>query len=206
MLASSGDKIPPCGVPVLVSSKSPSSVMIPALRNALTRASTRLSLTRDAPGPSGPCGRSGRSTPRYPHPAPSGSPGCRRGGSRRSRRVRAARAGTRRRPARSRPRKWVPAPAFNAAWTTRSATVGIPSRRSFPTPPGFGIFRSRTGCGRNVPALQLCPQLVQERRPHPPRSRSGRQCTPSDPAVRAPAVAPRPGPTPRSASPGHARG
>jgi len=35
-----------CGVPVMVSSTSPSSVRIPALRNALTSPSTRLSLTR----------------------------------------------------------------------------------------------------------------------------------------------------------------
>src|SRR5579859_8142895 len=44
MLASSGESIPPAGVPVYVSSRSPSAVMIPALRNALTSASTRLSL------------------------------------------------------------------------------------------------------------------------------------------------------------------
>ena len=43
MLASSGDRIPPCGVPVGVSRSSPSSVRIPAFRNALTRARTRLS-------------------------------------------------------------------------------------------------------------------------------------------------------------------
>src|SRR3974390_1637765 len=40
-----GDKMPPCGVPVQVSSRSPRSVRTPALRNALTSASTRLSLT-----------------------------------------------------------------------------------------------------------------------------------------------------------------
>jgi len=37
---------PPCGVPVLVSWKRPDSVMIPALRNAFTNATTRSSLTR----------------------------------------------------------------------------------------------------------------------------------------------------------------
>src|SRR5690348_14046388 len=46
MLASSGDRIPPCGVPVSEFSGTPVSVMTPAFRNALTRASTRLSVTR----------------------------------------------------------------------------------------------------------------------------------------------------------------
>ena len=46
MLASSGERIPPWGVPVIVSSRSPSAVMTPALRNALTSASTRLSVIR----------------------------------------------------------------------------------------------------------------------------------------------------------------
>jgi len=41
-----GVKMPPCGVPVSVSRCSPSSVSTPALRNAFTSASTRLSLTR----------------------------------------------------------------------------------------------------------------------------------------------------------------
>jgi hypothetical protein len=31
--------------------------------------------------------------------------------------------------------------SFSAAWTTRSAIVGMPSLRSFPDPPGFGIIR-----------------------------------------------------------------
>ena len=39
-----GRENPACGVPVYVSSRSPSAVMIPALRNALTSASTRLSV------------------------------------------------------------------------------------------------------------------------------------------------------------------
>jgi hypothetical protein len=46
-LASSGDKIPPCGVPVRVSRFGPSSVRTPALRNALT--SPRDLLVRDPP-------------------------------------------------------------------------------------------------------------------------------------------------------------
>ena len=41
----SGDRMPPCGVPVQVFSRLPSSVRTPALRNALTSARTRLSLT-----------------------------------------------------------------------------------------------------------------------------------------------------------------
>lgn len=45
-LDSSGDKIPPCGVPVVVSRSSRSSPRMPALRNAFTRARTRLSPIR----------------------------------------------------------------------------------------------------------------------------------------------------------------
>ena len=46
MLASSGDKIPPWGVPVMVSRFSPCSVRIPARRNACTQFRTRLSAMR----------------------------------------------------------------------------------------------------------------------------------------------------------------
>lgn len=44
MLASSGESIPPCGVPVRESSRLPVQVMTPALRNALTSAQAFLSL------------------------------------------------------------------------------------------------------------------------------------------------------------------
>jgi len=44
--------------------------------------------------------------------------------------------------------------SFSAAWTTRSATVGIPRLRTLPDPPGLGILRSRTGSGRNVAAFR----------------------------------------------------
>lgn len=43
MFASSGDKVPPCGVPVQVPSRVPVVVMTPALRNVLTSPSTRSS-------------------------------------------------------------------------------------------------------------------------------------------------------------------
>src|SRR6476469_1568592 len=46
MLARTGERMPPCGVPVSESFRAPVSVMIPALRNAFTRASTRLSAIR----------------------------------------------------------------------------------------------------------------------------------------------------------------
>src|SRR6185312_3689094 len=42
-----GVMMPPCGVPVCVSSRSPNSVSTPALRNAFTKPRTRLSLTRN---------------------------------------------------------------------------------------------------------------------------------------------------------------
>jgi len=38
--------MPPCGVPVLLFRTNPASLRIPARRNAVTRASTRLSPTR----------------------------------------------------------------------------------------------------------------------------------------------------------------
>ena len=50
-----------CGCPLF----SPSSVRIPAFRNAFTSARTRLSFTRRAPGPSRRCGRSSRTKPRH---------------------------------------------------------------------------------------------------------------------------------------------
>ncbi len=46
MLASNGDKIPPCGVPVCVASREPVVVITPALRNDLTSLVTRLSPIR----------------------------------------------------------------------------------------------------------------------------------------------------------------
>ena len=159
MLASSGDRMPPCGVPVSVSSTSPSSVRIPALRNALTSRSTRLSLTR---------GRTrsiravwsmrvkARLDVRVQHPAV--TLGAEHGGSRRSRRVRAARAGTRRRPARSRPRRSVPAPV-----STPPGRPGRPpseSRGAAPSP-------TRPAWGSCVPApaaAGTCPDLIWARR------------------------------------------
>src|ERR1019366_8877025 len=44
ILASNGERIPPCGVPVSVSSLSPSSVRTPDFRKAFTSAQIRLSL------------------------------------------------------------------------------------------------------------------------------------------------------------------
>ena len=44
MFASSGEAIPPCGVPVNVRSRRPVSVITPALKNDRTSASSRLSM------------------------------------------------------------------------------------------------------------------------------------------------------------------
>lgn len=46
MLASSGDRMLPWGVPVIVRCRLPSSARTPALRNAFTSRRTRLSLMR----------------------------------------------------------------------------------------------------------------------------------------------------------------
>ena len=59
-----------------------------------------------------------------------------------------------------------------------AVTVGMPSWRSFPEPPGLGIFRSRTGSGRNVPAFtadrRSGPGTREPRRTPRPRRPSGR--------------------------------
>jgi hypothetical protein len=46
MLTSSGDKIPPCGIPACDSPSPVSVLKIPALRNALINAKTRRSVIR----------------------------------------------------------------------------------------------------------------------------------------------------------------
>jgi len=46
MLANNGERMPPCGVPVIVALALPSSLRMPARRNAFTKPSTRLSPTR----------------------------------------------------------------------------------------------------------------------------------------------------------------
>ena len=48
MLASSGERIPPWGVPVIVSRLRPSSVRTPARKNAFTQPRTRLSPIRSS--------------------------------------------------------------------------------------------------------------------------------------------------------------
>ena len=51
MLASSGDRMPPWGVPILVSLVTPSSERTPARRNAFTNPRTRLSPIRSRTRP-----------------------------------------------------------------------------------------------------------------------------------------------------------
>jgi hypothetical protein len=72
--------------------------------------------------------------------------------------------------------------SLSAACTTRSATVGIPSRRLLP--PGLGISRSRTGRGRNLWAFSSARRSA--RKPSSPRTAlTYRAVRPSTPAVRA---------------------
>src|SRR6478672_10576630 len=75
--------------------------------------------------------------------------------------------------------------SFSAAWTTLSATAGMPSFLSFPDPPGFGISRWRTGSGRNVPALSWARRSSRNTRT-PVRSSTSRMVMPSTPGVFAP--------------------
>ena len=82
------------------------------------------------------------------HLVPSGTRWFRSGGSRRSRPARAGSGGTRTSTAES-ASKIGSRTAFRLAWTTRSATVGIPSSRSFPL--ALGIVTCRTSTGPNSP-------------------------------------------------------
>ena len=73
--------------------------------------------------------------------------------------------------------------SFSAAWTTRSAIVGIPSLRTFPD--GLGIMRSRTGSGVNVPAFNWARR--SSRNPGTPMiSSTSATVRPSTPGVWAP--------------------
>jgi len=75
--------------------------------------------------------------------------------------------------------------SFSAAWTTLSATAGMPSFLSFPDPPGLGISRWRTGKGRNVPAFSWARR--SSRNPGTPvRSSTSATVKPSTPGVFAP--------------------
>ena len=123
---------------------------------------------------------------RVQHPAVAA--GAEDGGSRRSRPGPAAWAGTRRRPAGSRPRRWVPAPASAPPGRPGPRCVGIPSLRTFPDPPGLGILRSRTGSGRNEPSFKAARR--SSRNPGTPTcSSTSATVRPSTPGVFAPAVA-----------------
>jgi hypothetical protein len=73
--------------------------------------------------------------------------------------------------------------SLSAACTTRSVTVGMPSRRLLP--PGLGINRSRAGRGRNLRAFSSARRSA--RKPSSPRTLlTYRAVRPSTPAVRAP--------------------
>ena len=83
---------------------------------------------------------------------------------------------------------------LQGAWTTRSATVGIPSRRN--VPPAFGIIRSRTGsrtesCGPSNSHAQLVEELLHPLPGSRPRERSAR---PRPPCARPCCPAPDPSP------------
>ncbi len=75
MLANSGERIPPCGVPVIVSRLRPSSVRTPAFKNAFTQPRTRLSPIRPRTRPIRPCGSiSSKRAPDIRLRTPPGSP------------------------------------------------------------------------------------------------------------------------------------
>jgi hypothetical protein len=71
---------------------------------------------------------------------------------------------------------------LRAIWTTRSLSVGIPSRRRRPS--GLGIIRSLTGSGRNSPALSSSRSSLRNR--STPSASTWRRVAASIPAVRDP--------------------
>ena len=82
--------------------------------------------------------------------------------------------------------------SFNAAWTTRSAMVGMPKLRSFPEPRPFGINRWRTGNGRNEPSL-TCARRSSRNPATPTVSSTAATVQPSTPGVSRAGVARDPG-------------
>ena len=161
MLASSGERMPPCGVPVSVSRLRPSSVRIPALQERLHQRQDAL-----VPDPS-------------PHPAHQG---------RVVDLVEARLDVALEHPLVGAGREVVDlgdrvlgpalrAEAVGARLEVRLEdrlehqlqgrlhdpvrAVGMPSRRSLP--PALGIIRSRTGSGAKPPGLQIISQPVEER-------------------------------------------
>jgi hypothetical protein len=67
-----------------------------------------------------------------------------------------------------------------------AVTVGMPNRRTFPPPTGLGIIRSRTGIGRNVPALTCARR--SSRNSWTPASSTSATARPSTPGDLAPVL------------------
>ena len=148
-MASSGERIPPCGVPVMLSLAVPLSVRMPAFKNAFTSASTRLSPTRARTRSiRAECEISSKQAVMSPSSTHSYVLDARK-------RVSAMASCARRlglKPYEHDTKsasKIGSSTSFKDACTTRSATVGIPSRRRL-RDPGLGIIRSRTGSGRKL--------------------------------------------------------
>ncbi len=184
MLASSGERIPPCGVPVIVSCSVPSVGEDTGLQKRLHQAQD--ALVSD----SGPHSvhqsrhaRFRRSTPRCLRRPPTRRSWRPAGGSRRSRRALSGSGESRRSTGRKSASQIGSSTSFSAACTTRSRTVGMPSRRSLPL--AFGIIRSRTAKGTNRQAFRSARSSA--RKTSSPRTAvMERAVQPSTPAVRAP--------------------
>ena len=151
MLASSGERMPPCGVPVIVS-------RMRAVLGEDAGLQERLDQRQDAlvPDPIAHPAHQGRvvdlveARRDVAPPAPTrSSVGGRSGGSRRSRPGLGASGGSRSEHGLKSASKIGSSTSFRAACTTRSRAVGMPSRRSLPV--ALGIIRSRTGSGRTGP-------------------------------------------------------
>ena len=88
--------------------------------------------------------------------------------------------------------------SFSAACTTRSRTVGIPSRRGLPL--ALGIIRCRTGSGSNCPGLQLARSSARNTSPTAPMSIDGGYAV--DPGRAGSSVTPHPIPGHHAGRPG----
>ena len=205
MLASSGERIPPCGVPVRLSCVFAELGEDPGLEERLHQRQHALVFDpRSAPGPSRRCGRS-RSKARLDvgleHPLVAV------GAEVMDLSDRVLRSPLGPEPVgdrhESRPRRSVPAPASTRPARPGRRRSGCPALRSFPTA-ALGIIACRTGAG-GTSRPQLVSQLVQEHRRPRPADRSRRRSA-VDPGGAGPRVARDPFPRHRPGRPGHTRG
>ena len=187
MLASSGERIPPCGVPVMRPFSRPGGRHDPGLEEGLhQRQHTFVADPCAGAGPSTRCGRCCRNTPRCRPPAPTGTTCVVKWW------ISAIASCARRFGRNPYEHGWKSASkigsstSFSAACTTRSVTVGMPSAAQFPARLGDHHLPHRCRCERPGPSAGRGPRAGTP----PPRYRDTIQATVarSIPGVRAPVL------------------